>query len=566
MSKEPALGDRDGIVESHDGTGCDRSRWQLAWVVLPILVYVVLRLPILVHAPGGQDEQWFAIPGWTVWTEGVPRIPYVPTRDRSTFFENADRCLMTLPPALFYVQAPFHAVFSPGYATSRIPLFLGALASIALTFWLARRLGASFASALLVSMLMAFCRPLMFTGLMVRPDLLCAFCGWLSLCSLGSFLRSANRTEGLLWRYVFASGAACGLAALFHPFALVFAIQAGVGLLFVRGMPIGGGLLLESGLSRAVGRWRDKVFAFAAFGISCAAVVGLWIPLIRRFPYEFRSQFFANVLDRAGPGLPARMIWPFPALRHHATLLWEFAGPWQCGIFAFAIVLVTWALLKRRSGDEALGGVPDGPRLPSNLAYGYLALMWSSVFLTAVVAGLHPTKGYWVYPCFWIFGGLAIAIDELIWQANIRPVMRKTAFVLVAVVGTCCMLPGAGLRSAWLYTANWGDPRYHGAKFIEGVLDELPSEGLFLADLSYVYDVYLSGRQVLLCQEREQYWGDQPLEYEALLLAWEGEDAGWASQYDGRLIKRFGSRDLPQTCFVDLYQSDASKFRADASK
>src|SRR6056297_2733229 len=35
------------------------------WVLLPMLLFVALRLPSLVHAPGFQDEQWISVPGWT---------------------------------------------------------------------------------------------------------------------------------------------------------------------------------------------------------------------------------------------------------------------------------------------------------------------------------------------------------------------------------------------------------------------------------------------------------------------------------------------------------------------
>lgn len=216
-----------------------------------------MRLPALVHQPGMQDEQWFAVPGLTVLEEGIPRIPYLPTRRRETLFENADVCLMALPPGLFYVQAPFFAIFPAGYATARIPLFLAALVAI--------------------------------------------------------------------------------------------------------------------------------------------AVLSLWLPLILAFPDEFRSQFFANVLDRAGPGLPIRLLWPLPSLRHHATLLWEFAGPVQTLMMLGSLLFASMTLWQTRR---------------DRFAIGYIALAWSSVYLTATVAGLHPTKGYWMYPFLWLIAMLVIALRQ----------------------------------------------------------------------------------------------------------------------------------------------------------
>lgn len=511
-------------------------RSHFVWLAVPIALFVVLRLPHVVHAPGFQDEHWFSVPGWTVWNEGIPRIPYVPTRERSTFFENADRCLMALPPALFYTQAPFHAVFSPGYPTSRIPLFLGALGSIGFLFGFARWLGASLAASLLVTTLLAISRPLMFTGLMTRPDLLASLCGWLCLWWLMKYAHSGQD------RQVFISGAFCGLGGLYHPMAMIFVLQVGAAV-----------LLFGAG-------WRDRLLTLVKFSSTCGAVLALWLPLIAMYPYEFRSQFFANVLDRAGPGLPSRLLWPWASLRHHAWLLWEFVGPWQIALFSVAsVAAVAVAFFKPiRIGQ-----------------WRFIALIVSSVYFVAVVAGVHPSKGYWVYPTVWILAGLALALDHWMlavipkecpfWSNRIGVTKRRgLSFLCVALAALALMLPGSGLRSTAVYWRHWGDSRFHAPRFIAGVLDRLPKRGLYLADLSYVYDVYLSGREVVLCQERQQYWGDEEIDYVALLLTWEGEDAGWAEQYDGVFRHRFGARKLPQMCFVDLYVPESAAQNGDA--
>ncbi|QDS88655.1 hypothetical protein EC9_28460 [Rosistilla ulvae] len=510
-------------VGSANQSACARRLW-----LIPVLLFVALRLPALIHMPGGHDEHWFAAPGYTVWQEGIPRLPYLPTRNRDTFFENADRCLFTLPPALFYVQAPFFAIFPAGYPTARIPLFLAALATIALTFGLCKRLGTSDAAALLAATLMAIGRPLMFTGLVVRPDLLCAVCGWLCILMLIRFFADGRLSK------LSISGLFCGLGALFHPFALVFAIQAGVAIVAVRAS------ILEKA-KRAI-----------VFGLSTCGVLMLWAPLIAMYPYEFKSQFFSNVVDRAGPGLGSRMLFPWDSLRHHAVLLFEFAGLWQCLLLATALIAGSVVILYTK---------------PRRFAIGYLALCWSSVYLTAVVAGIHPTKGYWVYPAFWIMGALAIAVD---WLAGRSPVgsdpqqasdrevagcsRRKIVYLGSALLMLGLSLPGAGLRSSYLYLRYWGDPKYHAQTFIAQVLDDLPMEGVYMADLSYVFDVYLSGRETLLCQDRELFWGDRTIDYSAILLAWEGLDENWSEQYGAVLDKSYGTREIPQSCFLEVYR------------
>ncbi len=68
----------------------DELRNRYAWrdVMLcacAILTLLVLRLPINLHQPGIQDEQFFAVPGLTMLREGVPRIPYLPTANAIRF-------------------------------------------------------------------------------------------------------------------------------------------------------------------------------------------------------------------------------------------------------------------------------------------------------------------------------------------------------------------------------------------------------------------------------------------------------------------------------------------------
>ncbi len=491
------------VPESNNANRMLLWDWRM---LLPVALFLLLRLPLLVHLPGGQDEQFFAVPGLTVWQEGIPRIPYLPTRRRETLFENADVCLMALPPAYFYVQAPFFGLFPAGYPTARIPSLIGGCLVLALVYQLSRKLGASSRSALAMSMVLAISRPLMFTGLVARPDIGCGVCG----LAVATLLLS-NSVWSL--RRIALVGAICGLGALFHPFALVFGLQALFAVVF----------------SKA--NWATRLKRLAVLGACSIVVLSLWAPLIIAYPYEFKSQFFANVLDRAGPGLPSRMLWPVASLRHHCQLLWEFAGPWQCGLYGLAALMIVIFFWFSRH------------RFPN--ATSHLLWLVSSVYLTAVVAGVHPTKGYWLYPAALVAVYSSLILDDWVRKRW----LQAGVFVLAILVS----LPGAGLTTTVAYLKNWGDPELHGRKFIQRELESLPKEGLFLADLVYVFDVYLSGRKTLLCQERAQYWGDDPIDYSYLLLTWEGADANWAIQYDARLEETRGSRRLPQTCFLDIY-------------
>jgi 4-amino-4-deoxy-L-arabinose transferase-like glycosyltransferase len=500
---------------------------RLHWLCLfvPILVFVVLRLPSVIHMPGAQDEQFFAVPGYTVWHTGVPAIPYLPSRRSGSFFENADRCMMALPPALFYLQAPFFAILPPGYPTARVPVLLGALVAIAICYMVARAMGAKPVYAGFAALLFAIGRPLLFTGIISRPDLWCAIFGWCAMLCIGK----STRHRALCWSS--AAGACCGLAALFHPYALVFFIQSAVALVL---------------LSRA---WLDRFKRTALFALACGCVLSLWIPLIVQYPTEFRSQFFSNVLDRAGPGLPARMLWPFRSLANHAALILDFAGPAQTAAMVVSLLLATAILIRK---------------LPPRQAIAYLFLMWSSIYLTAVVAGLHTMKTYWIYSWLWVMAPLGLVLQTCFEASRtggpshaMLPRGAMVAVVLAAFLFVANFI-GSGLKTTYLYYRHWGQPRYHAGVFIADVLKDLPSEGLFLADTSYVFDIYLSGRQTLLCTDRKRLWGDQQFDYAAMLIASEGEDEGSGRLYGGELVKEFGTQTLPQECFVNYYRQSAN--------
>ncbi|MEM6777498.1 MAG: glycosyltransferase family 39 protein [Planctomycetota bacterium] len=520
---------RNRSLPNHVRRGIAWVAPMLLWVA-PMLLFVILRFPTLTHQPGMQDEQWFAVPGLTVMREGIPRIPYLPTRRRETFFENADVCLMALPPGLFYVQAPFFALFDPGYPTARLPLFIGGIIAIGFTQMVTQRLFCADRTMATIASVtagtwLALSRPLLFTGLTARPDLLCIVCGWVAVLLLWKSWPNDSLRDSA------AIGIFCGLGGLFHPFALVFGLQTG-GATLCKCTP-----------------WPRRLAHAAVLALSTIAILALWLPLVVSFHSEFQSQFYANVLNRAGPGLASRLVQPFPSIAHHAKLLWEFAGPWQCGLMCFGLVAGTVSIWRRIGSAERYRGE----------LIGLIALGWSSVYLTATVAGLHPTKGYWIYSFFWTIPMAVLALSDIAtgirsrWSINAN--RDRIAYVFLCSAATVLMLPQSGLRTTWLYMSRWRDPGLHAPTFIESVLEEIPQEGVFYADLSYVFDVYLSGRHTRLCQERRQFWGEDELEYAYLILSWEGDDAAWASQYEGQFERRFGDRQIAQHCFVDLYQS-----------
>ena len=488
--------------------------WQSVWLLVPVAVFVVLRLPLVVHQPGGQDEQVFSVPGYTVSREGIPRVPYLPTRNRDTFYENADKCLMALPPGLFYLQAPFFWLMPAGYPPARMPLLIGGVFSVVLAAIVVRTLGGGWPSAILAASIMSLSRPLMFTSILARPDLLCMLCGWLSLLTMLTMPPNADSKRYLL------AGGLCGLGGLFHPFALVFCLQCGIWTLLKQGSLI------------------QKLKRSSVLALSAVTVLSLWLPLIIMFPHELESQFFANVLDRAGPGLASRLVNPIASFKHHAFLVWEFCGSWQTVLFGLGTVVGIGIFFMRHH--------PERTR--------FTAVVVSSIYLTATVAGTHPTKGYWVYSTLWVAVVIALGIEALCpiqQDGNTR--WSRAKFMAISFVCLVCLVPGSGVKSSLTYWIHWGDPRFHAGNFIHNVLKDFPVDGLYLADSPYVFDIYLSGRETLLCQQRELFWGENPISYRYILAAGEAVQDDWPRQYDSEFRETIGLREMPQDCFVNVY-------------
>ncbi len=485
------------------------------WLLLAFALYGVARYPFVTHASGQMDEQWFAVPGLTMWQEGIPRIPYCPTRRRETYFENADKCIMALPPGLHYVQAPFFAVLPAGYPTARMPLFLGGFAVIALVWYFSGMVCSSAAIGGIATCMVAVSRPLLFTAVTARPDLLCALCG------IGAMLVLWRWDTEPKWRTLIAAGFLCGLGALFHPFAIVFCFQAGLWSLWRQGS------LKERFLRGSV--------------LTTAALVGisLWLPLIIMFPFEFNSQFTSNVLERSGPGIASRMLWPWVSLKQHWNQQWDFNEPTQFLFLVGGTLLgsTMWLIHKRTSANMR-----------------YLVMTISSIYFTATMAGVHPTKGYWLYPIALMYplavDGIGIAIKSLFGSRTADSWITKSVLALALAI---VMIPGSGIRTTLTYLRHWGDDRYHAEHFIAKVLKDMPKEGLYMSDVSFVFDIYLSGRETILAQPRKRFWGDSELGIDYLFVGQEGIDYLWPDQYETKLLRREGGMETPQDCFVDIY-------------
>ncbi len=498
------------LSASHAGP--DRSRASEYWTLAIIgAVFLALRAPLMYRQPGGLDEDWYSVPGWTVAHEGIPRVPYAPSRDPASAFYRVDEVLLAMPPAYFYWQAPFFLLLPDGYGTARLASAVAGLIAVWLVYCLGRSFYRDPAAGLWAAGLYSISRAFYFPAQTARPDMLCAAAGLAAVLVVWQW-----QTSGRL-RYLFAAGALVGLGGLTHPFALAYALQLGAWVLLV-----GRGI-------------RHRVVALAVLAAGTVAVLSLWLPLILAWPDVFRAQFFNNVLDRAGPGLLDRFLVPWPWFVHHSKILLELVQPPQLAMMAVGLAGATLIDFRRESG----------PRVT-------LALAWSSLYFMAVCLGSHSLKGYWCYPVALVFvclGRTVVAAARRFEQS----VPRMIPWVAVAAVLSAAMLPGSGIRAWMAHIEHWSDIQYNAPRFAERLFHDLPREARLTVDPAFVFNAFLDGRKTILAVTDEFLFDATAFPYDYLIVARVGIDKQVADDLDARFVRAYGSPDDVFACHAELY-------------
>lgn len=495
-------------------TASQPTRSLFAWGCIGVLCLSVIavRLPVILCSPGAMDEDWFAVPGWTVAKSGIPKIPYMGGEDRQGFTWKADVALLAMPPALHYVQAPFYWILSPTYSTGRLPSLVAALVSIVLLFLIGRRLLQSDLGAVIACALFSMSRAFYFPAITARPDMLC--CMW----GLGAVLAALRWQSTGMLRWIAVSGLLLGLAGLTHPFAIVIAIQLTIWLLI---------------MSKS---WSERLKIVSLLAGLSMAVFSLWLPLIFTYPEIFESQFIGGVLHRSSPaGLSVRTVIDVIAYQFH--LLMEHAGLIQMFILATGLVWAIGRVCRFRSKDDL----------------SLIILSGLAIVLLVAIEGRHPTKGYWIYPAAFLFICLArclLDLGQMISEKSPTLVTLALSFIILLF-----MIPGAGLRGSAAYVMHSGDLNYDGQAFIQNVLQDLPQDGVFLVDNSYVFDVYASGRATFLAMETPRIFEASKIPFDYLIASRQSLSNGVPQVLNAELIATYGIKEDPFACYVELYRS-----------
>ena len=489
-----------------------------AWLVLVglTLLFVVLRLPVIQRQIPAQDEDYFAVPGWTILEDGVPRIPYMPVRDPESAFYRTDEILFALPPLYFYWEAFFYGLLGPSTPVAR---FSSLVAGVIAT-WILYRLGRVFLTdgraACWAAGLYLFSRIVYFPAVMTRPDMLCGALG------LAAILATWRYTQTQRLSLAVVSGLLVGLGGLTHPFALVFGMQCGVWILL------------------AGGTWLRRLLAAVLYSLAGAAMVALWLPLILKAPDAFQAQFFNNVLGRAGPGLTSRLLWPWESIAAQVPLFFEHAGPIQAALMLLGAVGV--AVIAWRTRDAGL----------RTLAL----LIWSGIYLHMACQGTHPTKGYWCYTGALMFLGVGVVIREGLRLLESRPVMvRRVAASMMGIVLAGLLVPGGGLRTVAAHLQHWSDINYDAPRFTQQLLEELPQHGEFVVDPGYVFEFYLSGRSTVLALNFPFFFDVTGRPYDVLVAGPYSIRDGVPDALGAQFVRSYGDREDLFACFAELYRA-----------
>jgi len=495
---------------SRDGMPPRWSLWLLAAIVA---AFLVLRLPLAYRQYGGRDEDWFAVPGLTVAREGIPRIPFVPSRDPKSCFFKADEVLFALPPAYFYWQAPFFLVLPAGYGTARLASMVAGLIGIILVYQLGRRLFQDEAVGVWAAGLYSISRVFFFPATNARPDMLCAMFGLAALLAAWSWQTTRQ------WRYLAIAGALSGLGLLTHPFAVISCLQVGIWV-----------LLASHG-------WRQRLAGPALVAGSALAALALWVPLIGRDPGLFLIQFSNNVLDPSGSGLVGRVVLPWNSLVHQAGILLEQTQVPQLVLMSLGLLAAT-AMAGRRRGQGAI------------LAVG---LAWSAWLLMSVTAGMHPSNGYWCYPGALVFLCVAYAAVEAGRRLAARLPWPNWWQALAGLLLVAAMIPGCGIR-AWLaHLRHWSDVNYRAPEFVRGVLADLPRDKRLVVDSAFVLDAYLSGRPVLLARNQDFCFNVSRMPYDYLIAGPVARQHKIAAGMKARFVRAYGDPRDEFACYAELY-------------
>jgi len=484
-------------------------------LIVICLLFAGLRLPVAWRQVPAQDEEYFVVPGLTILRDGVPRIPYMPSRNPQGAFYKADELLFTLPPLYFYCEAVVYACIGASTGAARFVSMLCAIAAIVVVYRLARLWFHDEAAALWSAGLYAASRAIYFPAVVARPDMLCGLLGLGSLLAVTRWIESRGRLPLL------AAGALIGAAGLTHPFAIVPAMQATVWMLVA---------------SRS---WRDRLRNLAILAAAATAVFSLWGALIALHPQAFRAQFFNAVLNPTGPGLLSRLILPLRSFISQTPIFLEHVGTLQAALMVGGTAAATWLAIRKKDG---------GLRIAATLAV-------SAVYLHVAAVGSHPTKGYWCYTGALLFLCAGGALSRTLYSRSAPTPRLRLRTVIATALAAAIMLPGAGLRTVAAHLRHWNDINYDAPRFTRELMTAAPADARLVVDPKYIFDFYRDGRHVTLAMDYDFFFSVRGAEYDFVVAGPYSIRDGIPEVLAAEFVKAYGDKDNLFSCYAEIFAS-----------
>ena len=491
--------------------GIPKSRQAAIWLGAIGGLFLLLRLPVMYHQPGGQDEEFYAVPGLTILETGLPQLPHVPARNLESAFYRSDEVLFSEPPLYFYYQALFYAVLPDVYGTARLASGVAGLLSLWLVYRLSLAGGATMAAGLWAAGLFSFSRWFYFPATSARPDCLCGLFGFLAILCVWRW-RITGRLQGL-----FLAGVCIGLGGLTHPFAVVYAVQ------------------LAAWVFLASRGWRRIGHPALLAGVSLL-VFSTWLPLIAANLEIFRIQFRNQFGGHADGSVWLRALLPGPSLIYHGRMLWDHIGPIQMLLPAAGLIGATLAGWRDRSSG----------------IWTISCLAWSSLYLMSISVGPHhPVFGYWIYSAGLMFVCVGHSLSKL--SDAVLPARRRLVIAGITLGMILLLVPGSGLRTLAAHVRHWNDINYDSPRFARRLIDSLPADAVYAVDTQFALDFLAAGRKTLLANNLPVYFRIDQFEFDYLIVSRRGQDIRIAQQLETEFLRAEGIPDDKFACYAEIH-------------
>lgn len=252
----------------------------------------------------------------------------------------------------------------------------------------------------------------------------------------------------------------------------------------------------------------------------------------------FRSQFIANILRPAGPGLISRFVMPWDSLSHQMPQLIDRAHAIQFAMLAVGMIAVLAIAYRRR--DHAA------------MVIGVLAI--TSVYLLTACLGDHPIQGFWCYSASlgWIgFAYVVAAIDSRWIGGRSHSKWHRTVGIAVVLLA---MLPGSGARAVVTFANKFGDPVYSNPRFVDTVLGDLPASASLTVGPEFSLPVLAQRDDVILACRHPKYFdsADHPTDF--YLFGRRDFAESMVDAYECEFVRRYGNRDNVFANYVEVYR------------